>query len=105
MYSKLMLGYFMLFIFTQQLELLILLTDENIMRNAIFANISVTSLYTITLAKQLIIMLNSSFRATIKHILETENCKSPIEDNEVNNILHYCTLIMKMHTRTRNVSY
>nr|AGI05173.1 odorant receptor 23 [Dendroctonus ponderosae] len=83
MYSKLMLGYFTLFVFSQQLELLILITDEEVMRNAIFANISVTPIYTITLAKQLIMMLNSSFRATIKQIIDTEKCKSPIEDDEV----------------------
>ncbi|KAH1020320.1 hypothetical protein HUJ04_010000, partial [Dendroctonus ponderosae] len=28
-------------------------------------------------------MLNSSFRVIIKQIIETENCNSPIEDDEV----------------------
>ncbi|KAH1020322.1 hypothetical protein HUJ04_010002, partial [Dendroctonus ponderosae] len=89
MYSKLMLGYFTLFLFTAQLELWILITDEELMRNAIFANLSVTSIYNITLAKRLIIMLNSNFRAAIKQIIETENCKSPIEGDEVMNQIEF----------------
>ncbi|XP_048517034.1 odorant receptor 30a [Dendroctonus ponderosae] len=83
LFSKLMLGYFTLVVFTEQLELLILFTDADVMTNAIFTNLSVTFLYTITLAKQLIMMLNSSFRVIIKQIIETENCNSPIEDDEV----------------------
>uniref|UniRef100_A0AAR5NZ60 Odorant receptor n=1 Tax=Dendroctonus ponderosae TaxID=77166 RepID=A0AAR5NZ60_DENPD len=85
MYSKVMLGYYIFFLISAYIKLFILLnTDDELQMDAISANICITFIYSIT--RQLIMKNSTGFRTLIKHIIDTENSVSTIQDSEIDKI-------------------
>lgn len=93
LYSNVMLGYYISFLISAYIELFVLLnTDGELQMDAISANICITFIYSITITRQLIMKNSTGFRSLIKHIIDTENAVSDIQDSEVNCVLYKCRI-------------
>nr|WJJ63310.1 odorant receptor 10 [Pachyrhinus yasumatsui] len=89
-YSKLMLSYYIFFLLTAYIQLIMLLTSEVPRMDEISGNLCITLIYTITIIRQLIIKLHPGFKNIIKQIIDTEKIINSQEDIEVKKIYHDC---------------
>nr|QXE93197.1 odorant receptor 16 [Eucryptorrhynchus scrobiculatus] len=88
-YSKVTFGYFIIFVLTSYIELILIIFHEDINIAELSRNLIITPLFTITIIRQVLIM-SPSFKKLLNYILDNERYMDMIDDKKVIEIDKKC---------------